>query len=80
MVSLASFESLPYFSSFPDDCLPPEGDYDSRETLFKEISAWAKARGYAFITGRSKKETTGRLTIIYLCDRCYRPASPSRER
>jgi len=80
MDSPASFEGLPCLSSFPDDCLHPEGEYDSRETLFKEISAWAKTRGYAFVTRRSKKESTGKLTITYSCDSYYRPASPSSTR
>ena len=80
MDSPALFESFTCLTSFPDDCLPPECEYDSRESLFKEISAWAKTRGYAFITGRSKKEKTGKLTITYSCDRCYAPASPSSKR
>src|SRR6478735_10516566 len=54
---------------FPDDFLPPEGEYESREALFEAINAWAATRGYAFITGRSTKEKTGRRTITYMCDR-----------
>ncbi|KAJ0132750.1 hypothetical protein HZ326_24184, partial [Fusarium oxysporum f. sp. albedinis] len=26
---------------FPGDCLPPEGEYESREALFEAINAWA---------------------------------------
>ncbi|KAL2139328.1 hypothetical protein VTI28DRAFT_5342 [Corynascus sepedonium] len=39
-----------------------------------------KTKGYAFITGRSTKERTGRRTITYTCDRHCRPPSASRER
>lgn len=35
---------------FPDDCLPPECDYESRYALFKAINEWAALRGYAFAT------------------------------
>ncbi|KAL5606133.1 uncharacterized protein BROUX77_003326 [Berkeleyomyces rouxiae] len=66
--------------SFPDDCLPPEQDYDSRDALFKSINSWAVSRGYAFTTGRSTKEKSGRLTITYACDRSCRPPDTSRER
>ena len=27
-------------TSFPDDCLPPEAEYESRNVLFKVINAW----------------------------------------
>src|SRR5688572_26475420 len=65
---------------FSDDCLPPEGDYDSRDALFTAINAWAAPRGYAFRTGRSKKERTGKLTLTFTCDRACRPPSASKER
>ncbi|RKK48856.1 hypothetical protein BFJ69_g18112, partial [Fusarium oxysporum] len=65
---------------FPDDCLPPEGEYESREALFEAINAWAATRGYAFITGRSTKEKTGRRTITYMCDRRRNHPIVSRER
>jgi hypothetical protein len=56
-------------ASFPQDCLPPEGEYQSRDALFQAINAWASSRGYAFITGRSTREKTGRQTITFMCDR-----------
>ncbi|KAM4062547.1 hypothetical protein HRG_013707 [Hirsutella rhossiliensis] len=28
-------------TEFPDDCLPPEGQFDSRESLLASINAWA---------------------------------------
>ncbi|KAJ0130299.1 hypothetical protein HZ326_26595 [Fusarium oxysporum f. sp. albedinis] len=65
---------------FPDDCLPPEGEYETREALFEAINAWAATRGYAFITGRSTKEKTGRRTITYMCDRRHNLPIVSRER
>ncbi|PNP59906.1 hypothetical protein FNYG_14768 [Fusarium nygamai] len=34
--------------SFPDDCLPSERDYTSRDAVFKAINSWAAPRGYAF--------------------------------
>jgi hypothetical protein len=70
-MSVLSNESAP---SFPDDALPPECDYESRDSLFKSINAWAESRGYAFTTGRSTKERSGKQTITYTCDRsCYSP-------
>ncbi|RKK65642.1 hypothetical protein BFJ69_g16107 [Fusarium oxysporum] len=65
---------------FPGDCLPPEGEYESREALFEAINAWAATRGYAFITRRSTKEKTGRRTITYMCDRRRNHPIVSRER
>lgn len=41
--------------SFPDDCLPPEGNYQLRVALLQAINAWAATRGYVFVTGRSIK-------------------------
>ncbi|KAL2126963.1 hypothetical protein VTI74DRAFT_11556 [Chaetomium olivicolor] len=68
-------------ASFPDDCLPPEGIFETREALFESINAYAKPRGYAFITQRSIREKTGRLTIFYAYDRSRRlPSSPERAR
>ena len=62
---------------FPGDCLPPEQEYQSREDLFDAINDWAASRGYAFITGRSTSEKSGKLTVTYMCDRsCRPPISP----
>ncbi|KAH7461505.1 hypothetical protein FOMA001_g18980 [Fusarium oxysporum f. sp. matthiolae] len=65
---------------FPDDCLPPECEYTSRDAVFKAINSWAAPRGYAFVTGRSHKEKTGRLTVTFTCDRACRPPDASIER
>ncbi len=65
---------------FADNCLPPEGDHESRDALFKSINTWASARGYAFVTGRSTKEKSGRQTITYTCDRACRPPDASKVR
>ncbi|KAF4336982.1 transposase [Fusarium beomiforme] len=65
---------------FPDDCLPPEGEYESREALFEAINTWAATRCYAFITGSSTKEKTDRRTITYMCDRRRNHTIVSRER
>ncbi|EXK23262.1 hypothetical protein FOMG_19959 [Fusarium oxysporum f. sp. melonis 26406] len=67
-------------ATFPRDCLPPEGEFESREALFEAINAWAATRGYGFITGRSTKEKTGRRTITYMCDRRRNHPIVSRER
>lgn len=34
---------------FSDDCLPPEGTYNSREELYAAINDWAAPRGYTFV-------------------------------
>jgi hypothetical protein len=49
--------------------LPPLATYPSREALFEAIQGWAKSRGYAFITGKSKKLESGRSKVYYACDR-----------
>ena len=67
-------------SRFPDDCLPPEQEYESRESLYAAINAWAAPRGYAFVTERSKKTSSGRRTVFFSCDRCGTPPEPSRVR
>lgn len=66
--------------AFPDDCLPPERFFESRQALFESINSWAKPRGYAFITQRSTKEKNGTLTVIYACDRSRHPSSSRLER
>jgi hypothetical protein len=54
---------------FPDDSLPPEAIYESRESLVAAINEWAAPRGYAFVVGRSRKSATGRVFVEYVCDR-----------
>ena len=66
---------------FPDDVLPPEGHYDSREELRTAINAWAAPRGYAFVIGRSRTTKNGRSEVIFNCDRgAGRRPSASRKR
>src|SRR5689334_12101855 len=63
-------------TEFPDDCLPPEGQFDSRESLLASINAWAAPRGYAFTTGKSTRDPrSGRRTITFACDRGGRPGA-----
>jgi hypothetical protein len=56
-------------TAFPDNCLPPEGFFESRKALFESINLYAKPRGYAFITRRSTREKNGYLSVIFACDR-----------
>jgi len=37
--------SIKTATSFPDDCLPPEQDYESKDALIASINAWAKNQG-----------------------------------
>lgn len=67
-------------ASFPDDCLPPEGYFESRNALFESINLWATTRGYAFTTQRSTREKNGYSTVIYACDRSGQPPKSSVER
>jgi hypothetical protein len=60
-------------TQFPQDCLPPEASYASREALYEAINGWAKPRGYAFISGRSTKERSGKTTVTFTCDRARQP-------
>ena len=59
-------------ATFPDDCLPPEGFFESRNALFKSINSYTEPRGYAFTTQRSIYETNGFLKVYYVCDRSRR--------
>ncbi|KAJ3455262.1 hypothetical protein MRS44_013862 [Fusarium solani] len=54
---------------FPDDVLPPEGEFGSREELAMAINAWAAPRGYAFAVKSSWKTPNGRTGVIFNCDR-----------
>lgn len=65
--------------TFPDDCLPPECKYDSREALFQAVNAWAAPRGYAFSTLRSTKKHD-RLTVTLGCDKARNQTGSSKER
>ena len=61
--------------TFPDDALPPESTYESRESLLASINSWAKPRGYAFTTGKSSKTPNGRIKAVFACDRNKLPPS-----
>ena len=58
--------------------LPPLATYPSRGALFEAIQAWARLRGYAFITGKSKKIEDGRNKVYYACDRRTSIKTPIR--
>ncbi|KAM5528330.1 hypothetical protein FOXYSP1_19599 [Fusarium oxysporum f. sp. phaseoli] len=63
---------------FPDDVLPPECDFPSRKDLVTAINAWARERGYAFVVKNSWKTPSGRIGVIYCCDRGTKPPSTTR--
>lgn len=63
-----------------NDCLPPQDVFRSHHSLKEFIDGWAKACGYAFVIGRSKKEKSGRRTITYTCDRACKPPDPTLPR
>ncbi|KAL2888806.1 putative Mutator-like element transposase [Ceratocystis lukuohia] len=65
-------------AAFLNDCLPPEGFFESRKALFESINSYAKPRGYAFTTQRSVCERNGFWKVYYACDRSGPP--PSLER
>src|ERR1700716_1801304 len=72
--NIAPFFSPPPPSPLPTDAsdalaLPPLATYPSREALFEAIQSWAKARGYAFTVGKSKRVRDGRQKVYYACDR-----------
>ncbi len=66
--------------AWPDDALPPEAVYGSRESLLAAINSWAKPRGDAFTTGKSRKTPTGRVKVVYACDRNKLPPSTASNR
>ena len=50
--------------------LPPLATYPTKEALYEAIQKWAKDRGYAFTTGKSKRVgVSKRQKIYYACDR-----------
>lgn len=57
---------------------PPLAIYPSREVLFKAIQSWSKVRGYAFISGKSKRLESGRQKVYFACDR-RAPVPPPAE-
>ncbi|KAL9572153.1 hypothetical protein ACKAV7_003731 [Fusarium commune] len=65
---------------FPDDVLPPEGEFPSRKDLVTAINAWARDRGYAFVVKNSWKTSSGRTGVIYCCDRGTKPTSTTKIR
>jgi len=71
---------MPQANQFPDDILPPEGTYESREALFAAVNAWAKPRGYAFLSGKSTKTPSGRVKVTVACDRNKQPPNTSVKR
>ena len=64
-------------SEWRGDCMPSEQLFGSREDLCKAINRHAMTRGYAFVTGRSTKEKTKRITVTYQCDRSCPPPDAS---
>jgi len=66
--------------TFVGDALPPEGVYESRESLLAAINTWAKPRGYAFTTGKSTRTANGRIKVVYACDRNKPPPNASVDR
>ena len=68
-------------ATFLDDCLPPEGFFETRDALFELINAYVKPRGYAFITQRLIHGPSGFLRVFFVCDGSRRPpSSPDQDR
>ncbi|EXU94735.1 MULE transposase domain protein, partial [Metarhizium robertsii] len=65
---------------FPEKCLPPEDEYESREELLTAINTWAATRGFAFIARKSTTKSSGRRIVTYACDKSWKPkASTGKE-
>jgi hypothetical protein len=60
---------LPQKNQFPDNILPPESTYESREALLAATNAWAKPRGYIFLYGKSTKTPSSRIKVTVTCNR-----------
>lgn len=52
----------------------------SRDALYTAINLWAAARGYAFLTGISRKTQNDRRPVTYACDRGGEPPTASNAR
>lgn len=72
--------STPPANQFADNCLPPEGEHSSRDALYTAINLWAAAKGYAFVTGKSRKTHNGRRLVTFVCDRGGEPPKASNAR
>lgn len=72
--------STPLVKQFPDDCLPPEGEYSSQDALHTAINTQAAARGYAFITGKSRKTNNSRRLVTFNYNRGGAPPKASDTR
>ncbi|KID83172.1 hypothetical protein MGU_09535 [Metarhizium guizhouense ARSEF 977] len=64
---------------FPEKCLPPEDEYESREELLTAINTWAATRGFAFIARKSTTKSSGRRIVTYACDKSWKPKAPTGE-
>ena len=62
------------------DSLPAEGDFCSREALPTAINTWAASRGCAFVVGRSRTTSSGRVVVTFVCDRAGFPRNESATR
>lgn len=71
---------MDFSNQYPADCLPPEGEYESRDALFTAIKAWAAPRGYTFRIGRSTKEHSKKHTVTFTCNRARPPPSEAKPR
>lgn len=56
--------------------LPPETTYSSRQSLTKDINAWATPRGFTFVSRSSAKRKNGELRVYFSCNRRNKPPGP----
>jgi hypothetical protein len=58
--NLAQTPLSQYSETVPDDEVPPEGTYISREVLLTAVNEWVVPKGFAFINGRYSQLTSDR--------------------
>ena len=56
------------FFNMVSSLLPPEGIFQSREELERDLAIWSAIYGFKFIIRRSTREKSLRLTITYSCN------------
>lgn len=59
---------------FPNDILPPEGNFNSQKAVFDHINSWVNSWGYAFLQlANTLKSFNDWVKIFFIYDRDKRP-------
>src|SRR6187549_1580589 len=79
-LSASMDQPSPAAAAWAEDALLPEAIYPTRQSLLSAINIWAKPRGYAFTTGKSRKTANSRVKVVFVCDRSGQPPKASERK